>query len=294
MRVENGLTPEMALMFESGEQYALDVIGQRFDGFRDYHNTLHTSRGIEKTGQILTVMNRVDPTLVSKRDIHRGRLRTAFHDIVQNARIVPRHFGSLVIDTIKQDSKNEFNSANEELNYMITQGFPYDDMVGVYQDTACTVAEPDPDFPGSFYQPHLSVHQSFLGMAVALADLGCAGMEGPDRFHEDGTALFREQFIGVRDLLKQGGLTTQQEKDLKDFMLIWLEGQTGFTKGRQKRTAIEIGMLPEDMRGPIWELFHHFRDSISMTEKNHRLAQSWSLSELATFFGYNADGTLFA
>lgn len=285
---EDRITPHEALKFNLAERVGLRIIGEKFDNWLDYHNSRHTLMVVKNAGSILATMHKVDPLAVTERDVKKGGLLAVYHDIVQNFQIISHRTGCLVFDKIERDPNNEARSASEEDNYMAVKGFPKEDREGIYQDMSCTIAVPDPLFPGTFYQPNLGPDSSFIARAVAFADLGCAGMEGPTRFREDGMAWFRELFVGVKDLLSQGGLTTEQENDLRDFMLSWLDGQVKFAKGRQKRTALEIEMLPEEMRGPIWKLFPHFESTISMTEKNHRLAQNFSLEKLTTFFGYNA------
>ena len=294
MGVEKGPTRNEASRFKKAEQFALGLIEDRFDGELAYHNTKHTSRVIKDTGRILTVMNSIDPIAVPKIDILRGRFVAAFHDVVQEYDLMPQEIGDMVVDKIERHPDNEAKSAFEARRYMATTDLDPANREWVHKDIMCTATLPDSVYVRSFYQPNLYAEQSFIGLAVALADLGVAGMHGPADLHEDGVALFREQFVGVADLLGDVGLTDQQKKDTKDFMLAWLKGQIGFAKGREARTGLEVGLLPEDMRGPVWELFPHFQQSIIRAERHYDLAQEFSLRELATFFGYDANGTLYS
>lgn len=284
MNAERPMAPMEIRRFELGEQAALRMIGRRFDGWVDYHTTQHTIHVIENTGAVLGVMHTVDPSVVTERDVRRGRLLAAFHDLEQNFEVVETSFGGMQFSTIKRDPFNEDRSASEASQYMRENGFSGSDIGDVRGDIACTIAVPDPMFPGTFYQPKLQSGASLTGIALGLADLGCAGMEGPDRFHEDGAAWFRELFVGVRELLESGELS--HVDDLRQFMMGWLQGQVNFAKGRKERTEVEIGLLPAPMQEPVRSLFPHFDATIRMTQKNLQLAKQFSFSDLITFFGY--------
>lgn len=284
MNAERSMAPMEVRRYEIGERDALRMIGRKYNGWLDYHWTQHTSHVIENTGEILNIMHEVDPGAVTERDVRRGRLLAAFHDFEQDFVVADMSFGGLSLDKIVRNPMNEEMSASAASKYMKEFGFSGSDIGDVRGDIDCTIAVPDPDFTGTFYQPKLQTGASLTGIALGLADLGCAGMEGPARFHEDGAAWFRELFIGVREFLDSGELSHQD--DLRQFMMGWLQGQVNFAKGRKERTEIEINLLPKPMQEPVRSLFPHFEATIHMTQRNLQLARQFSFSDLITFFGY--------
>ena len=84
-------------------------------------------------------------------------------------------------------------------------------------------------------QPNLTPNAPAVVRAVALADLGIAGME-PATFVETGDQLFREENLDIARTLRRtgrsGDLPAGTLEGFKARMLAWSRSQPGFVRGR--------------------------------------------------------------
>jgi hypothetical protein len=118
-------------------------------------------------------------------------------------------------------------------------------------------------------QPYLDNESHRVVRAVALADLGSAGMD-PDRFLQEGPLLFAENNIGIMqelaDVKVVSDLDLKRQSVLREHYVAWLESQVAFAKGRKALLDSELDGLDLKAKAKIKALFCHFDESIALAE----------------------------
>ena len=298
-RIEGGQSPELTFekAIEKGINDALARIKMRFENSENpldnlaYHNTRHTADVIRRTREILGVLVPNDSHL-----IRLGQFIAANHDTVQDYDVVEgdgrrmrkRHRGD-----------NEEASAEEALAYLKA----FDEKIFTQKDrelveAAIHVTVPDfikneKEMYETVVQPYLSDASELLVRAVALADLGTAGMDGPEYFIEEGDALFREENIDVGEALERPEELSEIEKEAYVHrMLTWSDGQVRFARGRQALFDKEIEGLTEDQQRAVAKLFSEFDESVQGSQARADMRKGkidsgeWTFEDLARDFGY--------
>lgn len=125
-------------------------------------------------------------------------------------------------------------------------------------------------------QPNLYFSAQWLARALALADLGSAGMD-PKQFLDDGIALFQEQNPDIIAMARtprepHGDRTERVESGHRGRMLQWLHGQIQFARGRGALFENELGDLPSMAKAAVQALFCRFDQSIAAAQER---AQAW-------------------
>ena len=258
----------------------------------DFHNTRHTEGVVRRTEKILSVLK--EAGLLYARDVEIGKLAGAFHDIVQKYEENPIADGKFVKILRKRFTKaNETKSAelgvaymekaNQESGQMI---FSSADMETLREAIDATV----PDFnkeKGTVIQPNLNEKSSLVTRAVALADLGAAGMDGPEKFLPEGDALFREENLDIADALKNiGEITDGQKEYFRKRMLGWSGFQAVFANGIKELLDSELAAIPEEAREKIKLLFNKFDGTIEASRKKAMERETMTFEELARDMGY--------
>lgn len=295
----NRVTFEKAI--EDGIIKALTVISQRFEYAENpldnlaFHNTQHTRGVIERTKKILEAMG------ASDRLVRLGEFVAANHDTVQEYEITV-DANSGVKKRSRFVEKNEDASADEAITYMRTYPsiFDEEDMETVREAIQATI----PGFDmgkKTVIQPNLleSINAAtvqerlmtsaseLVTRALALADLGTAGMEEPDSFVHDGDAIFREENIDVLEALQSPqSLSEEQKEAFKKRMLDWTANQIAFAQGREASLDKELEGLPEDMERSIRRLFTHFDANIQRAQSKVDRRKLMTFEELVRDFGY--------
>lgn len=118
--------------------------------------------------------------------------------------------------------------------------------------------EPDPrrwKELGTVYQPRAEHSRDIVVITAALADLGEAGMEVPEKYLAGGDNLFIEENIDMWDLA-----VDELDDDAREYyrarMMDWVYGQIGFAEGRKKRLEVETQHLPDGAREEVRDLFY--------------------------------------
>lgn len=289
------LEPRINRIVSAGERNALSKVRHRFEDNRipiydlPYHNSDHTRLVIRNTDRILRALCDSDHKLVSERDVSLGRLSAAYHDVVQLWELVDVNIDGSSLSLVKRKrftGKNEEKSATEALEFLKKSKFPDRDKKTVEEAILVTIPAFDPQF-GTVIQPFLTPETSVVARAVALADIGTAGLEGGERFLSDGIALFREEFPNFEDVINGALKLTDSDKEfLRSLMLNWLNSQTSFVEGRKARMAHELFGLPDRAKQTLLKLFDKFDDSISNTIRINQFAKSLNFEELLILFGY--------
>ncbi len=281
---------DLNFFYTMGRQRAFDRIQIQFENNQDplnnltYHNSLHTETVIKNTELILRMIRSVNPELVSEKDITLGKLAAAFHDVVQEWESGTDTSGA--IKRMRKNGDNEEKSADESIvfidntvNTLFGPIFSEKDKNVVKEAIIVTI----PRFnEGCVSQPNLTSKTSIVARAVALADLGTAGLESGERFFRDAVALFREDNI---NFLNSSNETKEQKKAR---MIEWLEFQQKFIEGRRTMLDQDLDGLDGNAINVVKGLFCHFDDSARMVRQNLIKAKETdtTFEELSKIFGY--------
>jgi hypothetical protein len=243
-----------------------------------YHDSAHTLFVIKKVEVILDSICSADLRLVSKRDIQIGRFAAAFHDVFirwEKSIVKEGQYTKILRKRLLPDSiENEKASAEIALNYMDmvnevyqTEIFTSRDKALVKEAIEVTLPKFDPNID-TVIQPRLTKDSSLVALAVALADVGAAGLDSKV-FTDGGDRLFREENIDIFEAIELNN--KKISKDTLDYyagrMRKWSQSQIGFAKGRKIRSQTEIQVLPPIARDKVLSLFNNFDNSIEIAQK---------------------------
>lgn len=286
---------------EEGTREALHLIHERFEEAAnprdklDFHNTHHTEGVIRRTKKILEAIRAVEPKSVTPRMIQLAGLIASGHDTVQAYDVdLIEDEGHTKLVRKRHVGENEQASA-QELIARVTE-------IGTKTRAGSALTKKDeeilreaidvtvPDFSPELQtitQPHLSEQSSLIARAVALADLGGAGMDGPDVFLREGDALFREEQIDITEALRTPGNLSEDDRDyFKKRMLAWSESQSTFAEGRKTLFEQEIAGLSEKVQNTVRVLFSHFDESVTRSLLKTKEREGMSFEALARDMGY--------
>jgi hypothetical protein len=184
-----------------GIAYALDLLRSRYEGNSDpdedmpFHCAEHTAGVIHRTAALLRAMGAVE------REYQMGLLAAAFHDTVQ--RWAPATTPDGKVLRRRFSGPNEIDSAAEAVAWMrqADGAFGEPDYELVTRAILATIPGWDAE-NGTVFQPHLTADAPAAVRAVALADLGIAGLDA-GAFVMTGDQLFREAEVVVRPELSR-------------------------------------------------------------------------------------------
>ncbi len=159
-----------------------------------------------------------------------------------------------------------------------------------------TVAESiDATVPGfdsetnTIIQPNLDEESAIIARALALADLGTAGMDGPENFLVEGDALFREENMDVTDAIRNSkDLSDEDKNQMRRRMLNWTVFQSSFTQGRQVLLGKELEGLPPKAQEGVGALFDKFDQTMTACKERMEGRKDMSFEELALDMGLNS------
>lgn len=90
-------------------------------------------------------------------------------------------------------------------------------------------------------QPNLNPDSGLVAQAVALADLGAAGMDGPQRLIRETYELFLEDNLDfARALSNVNNISLSEQSNYRQRLLEWIQVQIDFVNGRKARLAVEL------------------------------------------------------
>lgn len=182
-----------------------------------FHNVAHTK----------TVMRRVDKTLevlgANRRTMGRAKLYAGFHDSVQNWKTKNNEKGFAMRD--RSPFPNEEDSFKMAREYMEGINKQEDEEIFTSEDIEHgekAIMATKASGPGSWDTKRDTIVQSNLqedspleARALALADIGGAGMDGGAQYVFEGSALFREDNLDILESLgdpeKTAALTDEQK-----------------------------------------------------------------------------------
>lgn len=266
---------------------ALGTVHSRFghgvvpDNVLSFHGIAHTVGVLKRSIMIAKAMG------LSDKDIDLAIIAASFHDTVQeweesvtqDGRVLRRRFAG----------KNEEASAAEAIAWMQANGFGEVDCQLVTEAVMATVPGWSPSL-GTVIQPNLKRDSHPVVRAIALADIGVAGMDGA-LFIREGDPLFREENLDVARALRavttRSDLTAETQEAYKARMLAWLGSQSGFARGRKTALENELGNLDDVQKDAVRTLFSGFDAAIAASERFVACRSGLSFWDLAAAMGYS-------
>lgn len=288
----------------AGIQEFLTLIENRFESDAGansemfaYHNAEHTKNVIRRVEKILSSLD------TSPREIALGKLFATAHDTIQTGWINPRSgkgklaSGEFTSIFQRYSGSNEQTSFEELSQWMLDYNTKngnqiFSDVDIALAKEAITGTIPGFDDEKTLIQPEIQQGVSEITLALALADLGAFGMEGPDALLNDGDANFREEFFAIsktlRDPEMRQSLTENQKKDIQTKMVEWSQFQIAIANGF--KVTFEKDRLPllnEDKQTKLKEIFPYFQDeafntSLQQLENKIHLREMMSFEEIVS------------
>lgn len=239
-----------------------------------FHCCRHTQDVYRRTELILSAVWEIEPKLVSKRHLQIGLLAAGFHDEVQewveekisegrHIKLFRRRLFGINERASIGDLVGYMNRVNKEAKVEI---FSWDDKVLGTESINVTIPSFDPKM-STIVQPNLLQTTSLVARALALADLGAAGLDGQKSFLYDGDAIFREENMDVFDASRSKVSIAREDKEYyRERMIKWSEFQPKFAEGRRNMLRFELEGLPPKIKACVWSLFSKFPESIRMAK----------------------------
>lgn len=285
---------------EAGEREHEQVLITRFEqdpnpyNNQDYHTIDHAHAVSRRAKLILTRMHEADPSLVTERDIQLAGYIAKGHDRVQDWDPQVVKVGDFwVMKRRRHLGDNERDTAKEMITYMDVvnnmhgvEVFTLQDMLRVVEAEDCTIPTFEPALM-TVVQKSLTKDTSPVARAVALADLGSAGMDGPREFTSEGRSLFREENLDVREAILRGYPLTKEWRDYIAWRIIgWGDSQEKWIQGRKDMLEIELEGLPENVKDAVRPLFTMFDINGEAAKKIGRFRRGLSFNQLIAETGY--------
>jgi hypothetical protein len=288
-----GINVTLHSTLDAGVAYALALIRSRYERNNDpdndmpFHSAEHTAGVIRRTAALLRGMG------ATEKECRVGLLAAAFHDTVQ--RWVPCPLSDGRVLRRRNTGQNEADSAAEAVEWMLHRGsevFHGQDGLLVTQAILATVPGWDAENE-TVSQPNLTPDAPAVVRAVALADLGIAGMEAAS-FVETGDQLFREENLDIGRALRlavtPAGLPAGTLEGYKARMLAWSRSQVGFARGRRARLEIELGNLNSGAKAAVRALFSEFDAALAAATEVVKVCEPLPPWEVARAMGYPIPG----
>ena len=286
---------------QEGKRHALAAIRRQHENpanprdILDGHDAEHTENVVRRTGVILRTIQEAAPGRVADRDIGLGELIAAWHDVHMEYRAVPEQDGTFtklirkrVVPGELEKGHNERESAQLLDAFMALlenrEAFTDDDRKLAHDAIAHTI----PDFEnGTAVQKELHDGSHEIARALALADLGDAGMDGFEAYKKQGDGFFREEHMDIMEALREGrALSSEDQEYFRSRMLAWSSFQPGFAEGRARRLEQELAGLPESAQEAVRKLFDKFDDTIRRSKDLAERRERLTFEELARDMGY--------
>jgi hypothetical protein len=298
--IDGGSEPETRFgkFIDAGVDESLSRIRSNYENRKNplenltFHNTAHTKTVIRRVDKILEAVD-ADPTTRSI-----GKLCAGFHDAVQNWKDKVTENGYVMRD--RSSFPNEEDSFKMARGYMAGVNEREGEKIFTEEDISLceeAIMATKASGPGSWdgehntvVQPNLGEKSSLVACALALADIGAAGMDGGAQYVYEGNALFREENLDILGAMSEPGkiaaIPDAEKESFKKRMLNWSNMQIKFAEGRKARFEAEIAGLSDDAKDAVRKLFNKFDESIEAAKKKADGRKSMSFEELARDFGY--------
>lgn len=223
-----------------------------------YHDRYHTN-DVRNRGWLLGIAFGL-----SDRELQLEQHACTFHDVFQNWHPMEKPDGSIV--RVRHGGPNELKSADvavDELRNRSPDCSSFDQGL-VAHGILATIPDWDKEH-GTVFQPFLNAASHPVIRAVALADLGDAGMD-TESFLKAGPKLFLEENLDVSRTItiarRSSAISADQQEWYRNRFVGWLKIQPTFAKGRQQRLEMELANYYDQAK----HLFHGFNESIERAE----------------------------
>ena len=196
----SGATLNLPDLVSGGIARALTLVRSRYEGNEDpaynlpFHCVVHTVGLLRRTGALLRAMG------ASEDEFHLGLLAAAFHDTVQNWAPLTTPDGRVLRKGFT--GHNEADSAAEAVAWMCRAGVFREEHYDLVSRAILATIPVWDALHQTVSQPQLTHAAPLVVRAVALADLGIAGMDGLP-FLETGDQLFREENLDIDAALRR-------------------------------------------------------------------------------------------
>lgn len=292
---------------DNGKQYAskavneaIEIIRKNFEGQDnpvenlDFHNSRHTIAVVIRTIEILRAMQRGGTAIESKHFLE-AIIAAAFHDTVQDYEVIEikeNGFKKKVrARAVGENERKSSQLAGEFMKRVNSQTgtiiFDEDSIRRVEEAINATVPGFDQE-KKIVYQPNLKNNSHPVVKAVALADLGTAGMGDYEEFKQDGDALFREENIDITETLHNPlrRISDKEKEYYRQRMIAWSKSQASFAEGRMTRFETEIEGLPDNAKMELRQLFANFGNTIAGARTTALTRENMTFEDLARDMGY--------
>lgn len=283
---------------DQAEKAALEML-KKFETSPDskenlaFHNQEHTKAVIERTNTILEAIQEVEPSLVSDRDASLARIASAFHDVVQewqespvDGKVMRKRFIGTNEEKSAEAAIEFMRGVNKEAGKDV---FTFADGETIKLAMKATVPGFDGKL-GTVVQPGLTNESGIVARALALSDLGTAGIDGPEKYLPEGDALFREENLDILEALstRAGSLTDDEKTAFLKRINGWTGFQSVFAAGRKARFETEVAGLPLQVQEKLRsEVFNKFDESIEAAKAKAERRAKLSFEEAARDMGYD-------
>ncbi len=280
---------------------AISIVQKNFeqnsdpDNNLDFHNLRHTQAVIDRVSQILKAMQDGGVN-ISEKDLTLGKVAAAFHDTVQNWQEQKTLDPTSGIEKIMRQraiGQNEKDSAGLVVNFMVSINQRERQNVFSAEDQEIMKCAIDSTVPGfdpvqkTVVQPNLTEKSHPVTIALALSDLGTAGINGGEAFVKEGSDLFCEENLDIKRALKSGRELTDGEKEFfRSRMIAWSKFQSIFAQGRKNLLEKEIATLPDNAKENLRQLFSKFDESIKTAAQKANERELMNFDQLLADFGY--------
>lgn len=225
-----------------------------------FHNQHHTLGVCDRAKQIGTQLD------FSPRDFLLLQLACLFHDSIQGSTIIEQKDGARL--RVRWTERNERASGEEalaiveKLKLILTS-----EEKNIVRSAILATVPKWSVADATVIQPFLSADSHPIARALALADLGTAGMDSA-AYVAEGPRLFLEENVDIAWLSDAhlADLTEEMKGWYRKRILAFFKGQTSFAKGRQSRLWVELEGLPPDAARRVTKLFSHFETSIAASD----------------------------
>jgi hypothetical protein len=261
---------------------ALEDIEERFEegpleDRLEYHGVAHTE-GVVRRGRAIAQALGLSEELARVADVALAR-----HDTYQEWEEDAQEGG--VVKRKRKAGSNETRSADEAIEWMkqYPQFFTPEHYEIVREAIDVTVPGFDPALK-TVIQPKLTTESHPIARAVALADLGSAGME-PEVFRNEGAQLFAEENLDIVRAIRNAPSMEAIDEPIQQSYLAryraWMNFQPTFAEGRKARLDAELEGLEPEQTERIRGLFSHFDESIEIAKQNAAEADTCSFQDMA-------------
>ena len=283
---------------------ALYVVDSRYEQNQNpeydfqYHRVRHSALVASRFKSLAEEIYKVDPEIISQRDILLGEALAKGHDRFiawysepqfKNCieRVLMRRLGGYNEETSAFETIGDMRKINLDLGIEI---FTNEDEKVCFESYGVTI----PGFSletKTVFQPRLCKDSSLIARLIAFADLGSAGLF-PFGYIKDGNNLFREEQLDIfRRLTDAEPIAEAERKDISDRIRLWSHSQVDFAFGRGALFEQELGDLPEKIKDILRSRFSKFRASADASLNIAQAREGMNFAEKIHSMGYLTSDT---